>query len=160
MRATGAFTIDSWDQNGREVGITTGTPPGGAFIVRSLTGPDIEGHCEVLFVGAFSEEHGSGTYVAIDAFDGSILGRTGTLSFWHANTMTRGRSGASDGILRIVPDSGTGELEGVTGSGEIVVVDGDHSLVLELEFPSGAADFDGEIVAETAGEVEAGPPAL
>lgn len=154
MRAVGNFTIESWDANGREVAISTGTPLSGAFITRAITGPDVTGRSEVLFAGAFSEEHGSGTYVAIDAFEGTVLGRTGTCSFWHANTMRRGRSGPGDGVLRIVPDSGTGQLEGITGSGEIHIVDGDHSLVLEVEFAEADADFDGEIVAEAAGEIE------
>ncbi|GGA68505.1 hypothetical protein GCM10011490_18730 [Pseudoclavibacter endophyticus] len=154
MRAIGNFTIETWDANGREVGVETGTPLGGAFIVRDLTGPDITGRAEVLFAGAFSEEHGSGTYVAIDAFDGELLGRTGTCNFWHVNTMTRGRSGADDGILRIVPDSGTGGLTGITGSGEIRVVNGEHSLVLDIAFTDDDAAFDAEVVAESAGELE------
>ena len=154
MQATGSFTIDSWDENGRAVGVTTGTPLAGAFIVRALSGPDITGRSEVLFAGAFSEEHGSGTYVAIDAFDGEILGRSGTCNFWHVNTMARGRSGPGDGILRIVPDSGTGDLAGISGSGEIRVVDGDHSLVLDVRFDDAAEPFDGEVLAETAGELE------
>lgn len=154
MRATGNFTIDSWDANGREVGVATGTPLAGAFIVRALDGPDITGRSEVLFAGAFSEEHGSGTYVAIDAFEGEILGRSGTCSFWHVNTMTRGRSGPADGILRIVPDSGTGALEGIAGTGEIRVVEGDHSLVLDVTFDTDPESFDGEVVAEAAGELE------
>ncbi|MGO2110921.1 MAG: DUF3224 domain-containing protein [Pseudoclavibacter sp.] len=154
MRATGAFTIDTWDPNGREVGVETGTPLSGAFIVRDLSGPDITGRSEVLFAGAFSEEHGSGTYVAIDAFDGEILGRAGTCNFWHVNTMTRGRSGAGDGLLRIVPDSGTGELTGIAGDGQIRVVDGEHSLVLDITFESSDDTIDADIVAETAGELE------
>ena len=158
MRAIGNFTIASWDANGRAVGIETGTPLSGAFIVRDVTGPDIVGRGEVLFAGAFSEAHGSGTYVAIDAFEGTILGRSGTCSFWHVNTMTRGRSGPGDGILRIVPDSGTGELTGIRGEGEIHVVDGAHTLELNVDFAPAETDFDGEVVAETAGEVEAGQP--
>lgn len=158
MRAVGNFTIDSWDDNGREVAISTGAPLAGAFITRTVSGPDITGRCEVVFAGAFSKEHGSGTYVAIDAFEGEILGRSGTCSFWHTNTMTRGRSGPADGLLRVVPDSGTGALEGITGTGEIVVVEGDHSLVLEVEFADAETEFDGEIVAEPAGEIETPAP--
>lgn len=154
MRAAGAFTVDTWDPNGRSIGVETGTPLAGAFIVRSLTGPDIVGRSEVLFAGAFSEEHGSGTYVAIDAFDGEILGRAGTCNFWHVNTVTRGRSGAADGILRIVPDSGTGALEGIRGTGEIRVVDGEHSLILDVEFGDDDDVFDADVVAETAGAIE------
>lgn len=159
MRATGAFTVDSWDPNGRAVGVETGTPLAGAYILRTMSGPDITGRSEVLFAGAFSEEHGSGTYVAIDAFEGEILGRTGTCNFWHVNTVNRGRSGAADGMLRIVPDSGTGELTGIRGTGEIRVVDGEHSLVLDLEFEHDDVSFDADVIAETAGALEEPPTA-
>lgn len=159
MRAASPFTIDAWDPNGRKVGVETGTPVAGAFIVRTLSGGDIEGRSEVLFAGAFSEEHGSGTYVAIDAFDGEILGRRGTCAFWHANTMRRGRQVDGSSHLVIVPDSGTGELEGIAGTGEIIAQGGDHELVLEVTFEDDAPPFDGDIVAEAKGEVEAGPSA-
>lgn len=154
MRVTGAFTVDTWDANGRDVEVATGTPLAGAYIVRTMTGPEITGRSEVLFAGAFSEEHGSGTYVAIDAFEGEIAGKTGTCNFWHVNTVTRGRSTSDDGLLRIVPDSGTGGLEGIRGTGEIDVVDGEHSLILDIEFSDDEDLFDAEVVAETAGELE------
>ncbi len=147
MRAESSFTIEAWDANGRAVGIDTAAPLGGAFIVRAISGGDIEGRSEVLFAGAFNEKHGSGTYVAIDAFEGSIAGRTGTLAFWHANTVARGRPAAGGGVLHVVPDSGTGELIGASGTGEIIARGDDHTLVLHIEFD------DGEVLA---GEVEAG----
>lgn len=157
MRASSSFTIDRWDPNGRAVDISSGAPLAGAYITRTFSGGDLEGRSEVLFVGAFSEEHGSGTYVAIDAFEGTILGRTGTCSFWHTNTVHRGRSGPEDGVLRIVPDSGRGQLEGIRGTGEIVASGDDHTLVLEVDFAPEAGDFDADVVTEIAGEVEGGP---
>lgn len=159
MRAASPFTIESWDANGRAVGVETGTPLGGAFIVRAVSGGDIEGRSEVLFAGAFSEQHGSGTYVAIDAFEGEILGRRGTVCFWHANTMRRGRPVEGSSHLVIVPDSGTGELAGITGTGLISAEGGEHELVLEVEFGDDDLEFDGEIIPEPKGEVEAGPTA-
>lgn len=154
MRASSPFTIDRWDPNGHAVEISTGTPLAGAYIVRSFTGGDLEGRSEVLFAGAFSEAHGSGTYVAIDSFEGSVLGRAGAFSFWHTNTMTRGRSGRGDGILRIVPDSGTGQLEGIRGTGEIIASGDEHTLVLDIEFSDDETGFDADVVTEIAGEVE------
>lgn len=159
MHAKSHFTIDTWETHGRSVGIESGTPIAGAFIVRSFHDGDIVGRSEVLFVGGFNDEHGSGTYIAIDSFEGTIGGRTGTLSFWHTNSMSRGRQVPDSGMLRVVPDSGTGELTGATGSGEILQEGDDHILALELEFPDDDAVFDGEVIPEPAGEVEAGPSA-
>lgn len=159
MIASSPFTIERWDANGRPIEVRTGTPLSGAYIVRTFTAGDIEGRSEVLFSGAFSEEHGSGTYVAIDAFEGSILGRTGTCSFWHANTVTRGRSGPDDGVLRIVPDSGTGQLEGIRGRGEIIASGDEHTLVLDVDFEGVDDEFDADEITEIAGEVEGRPSA-
>ena len=156
MRVESSFTIEAWDSNGRAVGIETAAPLGGAFIVRAITGGDIEGRSEVLFAGAFNEKHGSGTYVAIDAFEGTIAGKTGTLAFWHANTVARGRPAAGGGLLHIVPDSGTAELTGARGTGEIIARGDDHTLVLEIQFDDAdEVEIDGEVFA---GEVEAGTP--
>ena len=134
MRAKGTFTIDSWDANGREVDVDTAAPLVGAFIVRTLEGPEIVGRSQVLFTGAFNEEHGSGTYVAIDAFEGEILGRRGTLNFWHTSTVRRGSFVAEDAALRIVPDSGTGALAGARGSGTIHGDESGERIELDLEF--------------------------
>lgn len=161
MRAASEFTIETWDANGRAVGVATGTPLAGAFIVREVSGGagEIVGRSEVLFAGAFSEERGSGTYVAIDAFEGTILGRRGTMSFWHANTMRRGRPVEGSSHLVIVPDSGTGELEGIAGTGIIRAEGERHELVLEIDFEDDPAAYDGEVVPEPRGEVEAAPAA-
>lgn len=159
MRAASEFTIGEWNPDGREVTIETGTPVAGAFITRHFTGGgQIEGSSQVVFTGAFSEQLRSGSYVAIDAFEGSILGRRGSCAFWHASTMNRGRTSTADGILRIVPDSGTGELTGITGTGEIHAEDGKHELILEIAFNPPAGEYDGEIIAESAGEVEGSQP--
>ena len=147
MRANGTFTIESWDANGREVDVDTAAPLVGAFIIRALSGPDIVGSSQVLFTGAFNEEHGSGTYVAIDAFEGEILGRRGTLNFWHTSTVRRGEFLAEDAALRIVPDSGTGALAGARGSGRIHGDDDGERIELEIAFGDDDGTLDGEAAA-------------
>lgn len=147
MQANGTFRIESWDANSRAVDVETGTPLDGAFIVRALEGPDIVGRSQVLFVGAFNEELGSGSYAAIDAFEGEILGRRGTLNFWHASTMRRGAFVAEDALLRIVPDSGTGQLAGAHGSGRFHTEDGVERIELDIEFGDDDDIVDGEAAA-------------
>lgn len=147
MRASGVFRIESWDANGRAVDVTTAAPLGGAFIVRVVEGETLRGTSQVLFAGAFNESVGSGTYVAIDAFEGEILGRAGTLNFWHTSTLTRGQFNDADAVLKIVPDSGTGALSGARGSGRIIGGGDDEVLELDIEFDDDADLIDGEAAA-------------
>jgi hypothetical protein len=64
-------------------------------------------------------DHSAG-YVAIEQVTGSLQGRTGTFLLQHSGLMNRG-----DGTLTvsIVPDSGTGELQGLAGKMTIIIGD-------------------------------------
>ena len=66
---------------------------------------------------------GSGAYVAIEKFIGTIDGRKGTLIFQHLGTMNRG---ATDLTITVVPDSGTDQLQGVNGKLTIKIEAGKH----------------------------------
>jgi Protein of unknown function (DUF3224) len=66
---------------------------------------------------------GSGTYVAIEKFTGTIGGRKGTLIFQHLGVMNRG---AADLTVAVVPDSGTDQLQGITGKLTIKIEGGKH----------------------------------
>ena len=76
---------------------------------------------------------GSAGYVAMERVSGSLDGRTGSFIFKHDGTMTRG---AAHLTLSVVPDSGTDELLGLSGSMVILVADGKHSYEFEYEFAS------------------------
>lgn len=67
---------------------------------------------------------GSAGYVAMERVTGTLGGRSGTFVLQHSGTMTRG---APELVVRVVPDSGTGELTGLVGSMEIIIADGRHS---------------------------------
>ena len=54
---------------------------------------------------------GSSAYVAIERVTGTLHGRNGSFALVHSGTMRRG--GEFSMIIRIVPDSGTGELAGL-----------------------------------------------
>ena len=87
----------------------------------------VEGRSSTLFTSAFDPERGSGTYVALESFDGSVDGRPGTFNFVHvASTSGDDRSGE---FFAIVAGSGTGELAGISGGGALVVdADGTHRM--------------------------------
>ena len=75
----------------------------------------------------------SAAYVALDQFTGNLAGKGGGFVLVHRGIMTR--SGATDLDVRIATDSGTGELEGISGSLKIDVRDGQHQYELEYQLP-------------------------
>jgi hypothetical protein len=66
---------------------------------------------------------GSAGYVAIERVSGTLRGRKGSFVLQHSGTMTRGVPQLS---ISVVPDSGTGQLTGLTGKMNINIVDGKH----------------------------------
>ena len=71
---------------------------------------------------------GSAAYVAIERLDGSLDGRAGTFFLQHNGVMNRGAATLS---LTIVPDSGTGELQGISGRMAIEITEGRHFYTLD-----------------------------
>lgn len=67
---------------------------------------------------------GSAGYVAIELVTGTLDGRTGTFVLQHSATMNRGTPALS---ITVVPDSGTGQLAGLTGTMAIIIAEGKHS---------------------------------
>jgi hypothetical protein len=76
---------------------------------------------------------GSAGYVAIEKVSGSVRGRSGTFTVLHQGTMKGG--GGFDMRLVVVPDSGTGELTGLSGSMSIVIEGGKHFYELDYTLP-------------------------
>ena len=75
----------------------------------------------------------SGAYVAVERVTGALNGRQGTFLLHHRGLMTRGTPDLS---ISVVPDSGTGELTGLTGTMEIVIAPGGkHSYDFEYALP-------------------------
>ena len=66
---------------------------------------------------------GSAGYVAIEQFTGTLNGHSGSFILQHNGTMTRGTPQLT---VSVVPDSGTGQLAGLTGTMTIKITDGKH----------------------------------
>lgn len=66
----------------------------------------------------------SAGYVAIEMVSGTLHGRKGTFVLQHSSLMTRGESQQS---ITVVPDSGTDELVGLSGTMIIINKEGKHS---------------------------------
>ena len=83
---------------------------------------------------AMTGVEGSAGYVAIERVDGTLHGRTGTFVLQHNGTMTRN---APRLVITVVPDSGTGQLAGLTGTMTIDIAKGKHSYGFEYTLPAG-----------------------
>lgn len=70
---------------------------------------------------------GSAGYVAMERVAGTLHGRRGSFVLQHSGVLTRG---AQSLTVTIVPDSGTGELAGISGTCGITVVGAAHSYEL------------------------------
>jgi hypothetical protein len=75
---------------------------------------------------------GSGAYVAIERVTGALGGREGSFALYHVGTMNRGEPQLS---VRVVPDSGTAQLAGLTGTMTIDIDSGKHSYTFDYSLP-------------------------
>jgi hypothetical protein len=89
---------------------------------------DLEATSRGQMLTAMTEVKGSAGYVAIERVSGTLHGRAGSFVLQHTGTMTRGTPGLT---ITVVPDSGTGELTGLSGGMTIIITDGKHSYELE-----------------------------
>ena len=93
---------------------------------------DLEGTSKGQMLAAGTETKGSAGYVALERVNGTLRGRSGTFALQHSGTMTRGAPQLSN---TVVPDSGTGQLVGLTGKMNINIVDGKHFYEFEYTLP-------------------------
>lgn len=132
MRASGTFDVADFTAAPVPASeIKTGLPVGLATMRKVYTG-EIEGRSETLFTAAFDPASGTGTYVAMESFEGSLAGGAGTFNFAHSATTTGTDRQAE--FLVIVPASGTGALTGIHGTGGLTVdEDGTHRIWFDYE---------------------------
>jgi len=93
---------------------------------------DLEATSKGQMLTAGTAVKGSAGYVAIEKVTGTLRGRSGSFVFQHLGTMTQGVPQLS---VTVVPDSGTGELVGISGKMDIIIADGKHSYDFEYSIP-------------------------
>ena len=85
---------------------------------------DLEGTSRGQMLGVRSGTGGSGGYVAQEKVTAKLGGRSGSFILQHIGTMTRNAPTMS---VSVVPDSGSGELAGISGTITIIIAGGKHS---------------------------------
>ena len=88
-------------------------------------------------LSAFGDVDGSAGYVAIEFVSGTLQGRRGTFVLQHSGTMTRG---AAELSISVVPDSGSDELQGLSGSMTIKIEDGKHFYSFEYSLSAATTE--------------------
>ena len=135
MRAAGTFAVKAFvpTELVPDPAIPTGVPVGVATMEKRFDGA-VLGRSATLFVAAYDQGTGVGTYVAMESFEGSLNGRTGAFNFAHSAT-TSGTDRTAE-FFTIVPSSGTGDLAGITGTGAMTVdPDGTHRISFDYQLP-------------------------
>jgi len=124
-RATGSFDVKISPLANDTA--AEGSPLGRMSIDKQFHG-DLEGTSKGEMLTAGTAIKNSAGYVAIERVTGSLHGKRGTFVLQHNATMTRGQGSLN---IIVVPDSGTGELAGLSGTLGIDITDGKHYYALE-----------------------------
>ena len=119
-RASGTFEVKLSPQVDGEEG---GACVGRMLIDKRFAG-DLAAASRGQMLAVRTAVEGSAGYVAMELVTGALHGRAGTFVLQHTGTMERGAQSLS---VTVVPDSATGDLEGLAGRMEIVIAEGGHS---------------------------------
>ncbi len=128
-RATGTFEVKVTPQPSEDK--TDDATLGRMTIDKQIHG-DLEATSKGQMLTAGTPVKGSAGYVAIERISATLHGRTGTFILQHTGTMNRGALQLS---ITVVPDSGTGQLTGLTGKMDIQIADGKHSYDFAYTLP-------------------------
>src|ERR1017187_1028152 len=129
MHASGTFEVKITPQP-----VDADAPVFGRMSLDKQFHGDLEAASYGQMLTAVTGVKGSAGYVAIEQVTGSLHGRSGAFVLQHSGTMTRG---APQLTVSVVPDSGTGELLGLTGTMTITIADGKHSYDFEYTLAGG-----------------------
>lgn len=125
QRASGTFDVKMTPQ-------TQDDKAAGPAVGRMSLDKKFHGDLEATSLGemlAFTTSvQGSAGYVAMEKVSGTLKGKSGTFVLQHSGTMTRGEPQLA---ITVVPDSGTGQLVGLSGRMTIQIADGKHSYEFE-----------------------------
>ncbi len=127
-RASGTFEVTLTPQPGDDY--ADGAVLGRMTIDKQFHG-DLDATSKGQMLTGMTSTKGSAGYVAIERVSGTLSGRRGSFILQHSGTMTRG---APTLAVTVVPDSGTDELTGLSGTMAIDITGGQHSYAFEYTF--------------------------
>lgn len=127
-RGSFEVTMTPLDSAGRD-----GEAPVSAMALTKTLSGDFTGHGTGSMLAHTTAVAGSAAYVALERLTGTLADREGSFVAQHTGVM---QGGDGELVIAIVPDSGTGQLAGISGSMTIEVDDsGAHTYTITYELP-------------------------
>lgn len=127
--ATGRFDIKLQPEGLSPVAEATGL---GRFSLDKQFSGDLQATSQGEMLSFHSTTAGSAGYVAMEHVQGSLHGRSGSFVLQHSASMAQGESTQS---ISVVPDSATDALQGLRGSMQITIDNGQHSYRFVYQLP-------------------------
>ncbi len=128
-QATGTFAIKQWDEQPYHQS-DDGAKMTAAHVAFLYHGT-IEGESIMEYLMSYRPD-GTGVYIGLEHIAGTVGGRAGSFVLQHSGTF------AADGVTgtyAVVPDSGTGDLRGLRGAGNLAIAgEGPYPFTLDYDF--------------------------
>jgi hypothetical protein len=105
----------------------------GRMSIDKVFSGDLQGTSKGEMLAGGTAVKGSAGYVAIERVTGTLHGRSGSFMLQHLGTMNRG---APSLTVLVIPDSGTDELTGLSGTLTIDIVDSKHLYTMDYVLPA------------------------
>ena len=116
MTAHGTFEVNVTQQQ-------TGEKRFGRYFLDKQFHGNLEATSKGEMLAAETPVQGSGAYVAFELVSGVLEGRRGTFILQHQGTMRNGKYAMN---VTVVPDSGTDQLTGISGTMSITIEGNKH----------------------------------
>ena len=131
MKITGKFKVQMQPQKTTFVGKDEINV--GRFALDKIYTGELSAQSQGEMLSAMTAVKGSAGYVAIEQVIGTLSGKQGSFVLQHSGIMYQGNTQLT---LLVVPDSGSGELKGLSGSMAIRIEAGQHYYDFEYELAS------------------------
>jgi len=131
MQAIGTFDVKVVPQN------PDNAPAQASGVARLSLDKQFHGDLEATSQGemlAAGDGTQSGAYVAIEKVTGSLHGHHGSFALVHRALMVQGTP--QEWTVVVVPDSGTGALQGISGAMRIEITGGKHFYRFDYALPN------------------------
>ncbi len=133
MHATGTFQVDV--KPAEPSAIAKAADTGRMTIDKTWSG-DLTGTSKGEMLTGLTKDTGSMAYVAMERVSATLAGHTGTFLFQHGAYMQTGNADSAVAEIKVVKDSGTADLTGITGTLQITITGGVHHYDFTYTLPS------------------------